>query len=264
MGIPTDPGPRGEAMERRAVGPWVPDRASTRPSDAGTMAPRGWSARWTREATNGGRDPALPGHHRGGPWRGGGRMTHEYVILVGGRVAPGRSEAGFRGEVATALAWAADRVLAVGRDEDVRSISRGDSTFLDLGGRIVTPLPTELTQAEALLRAAPPMPEAGQVGGRASGCWRPASSRSRASWSPGHRPTWPSGWHSRENARSASLRSCAVATSRRGTRTGGPSRPRHPARVADRPAARGPTAGRPAPGGHEAAPAGRGSWPPPR
>lgn len=93
-------------------------------------------------------------------------MTHEYIIFVGGRVEPGRADpaAGHPGGVATALAWAADRVLAVGPDEDVRSISRGDSTFLDLGGCVVTPLPDELARAEALLEAAPQMPGTSQAG----------------------------------------------------------------------------------------------------
>lgn len=64
-------------------------------------------------------------------------MTHEYVIAVGGRIQRTADEP----EAATAIAWAADRVLAVGPDELVRAISRGDSTFLDLGGCVVTAAP---------------------------------------------------------------------------------------------------------------------------
>lgn len=62
-------------------------------------------------------------------------MTHEYVIGIGGRIAgtdPGA------GPAPTAIAWAADAVLAVGSDETVRAISRGDSTFVDLDGCTVT------------------------------------------------------------------------------------------------------------------------------
>jgi hypothetical protein len=79
-------------------------------------------------------------------------MTHEYVVAVGGRVEP--CPAGSTVAVCTAIAWAADRVLAVGADDTVRSISRGDSTFLDLGGCIVTPLPGDPARADALVRAA--------------------------------------------------------------------------------------------------------------
>lgn len=64
-------------------------------------------------------------------------MTHEYIIAVGGRVEAHR---GADADVwpATAIAWAADHVLAVGSDEVVRGISRGDSIFLDLDGCVVT------------------------------------------------------------------------------------------------------------------------------
>lgn len=75
-------------------------------------------------------------------------MTHEYVIALNGHVEPdpgGESEE-------TALAWAADAVLAVGPDDVVRAISRGDSTFLDLCGCIVTPLPDGPSQADSLIR----------------------------------------------------------------------------------------------------------------
>jgi len=62
-------------------------------------------------------------------------MTHEYTLLIGGRVIRGPSRA-----EATAIAWAADTILAVGTDEEVRAISRGDSHFADLAGRTVVPL----------------------------------------------------------------------------------------------------------------------------
>ena len=77
-------------------------------------------------------------------------MTHEYVIALGGKIEPGESDQ--NGIRPTAIAWAADHVLAVGRDDVVRSISRGDSTFLDLGGRVVTALPADPARAEALVR----------------------------------------------------------------------------------------------------------------
>jgi len=55
---------------------------------------------------------------------------------------------------ATGIAWAADRVLAVGPDDVVRTISRGDSTFLDLGGCAVTAAPHDPRRAERLLQDA--------------------------------------------------------------------------------------------------------------
>jgi hypothetical protein len=83
-------------------------------------------------------------------------VTHEYVIGLGGIVAsgdPGDPDASGRGAAssATAIAWAADRVLAVGSDADVRSISRGDSVFIDLAGCTVTMLPTETEPAARLV-----------------------------------------------------------------------------------------------------------------
>jgi hypothetical protein len=77
-------------------------------------------------------------------------MTHEYVIAVRGRIEPRRSD--LHGAQSTAVGWAADAVLAVGSDELVCSISRGDSTFLDLGGCVVTALPSEPEQADTLVR----------------------------------------------------------------------------------------------------------------
>jgi hypothetical protein len=69
-------------------------------------------------------------------------MTHEYVIATGGRIL-GTDPSG--GAAATAIAWAADRVLAVGSDAAVRAISRGDSTFIDLDGCAVRALDASTT-----------------------------------------------------------------------------------------------------------------------
>lgn len=60
-------------------------------------------------------------------------MTHEYTIATGGTVITAGATA-----PATAIAWAADTVLATGTDGEMRALSRGDSTFLDLGGAIVS------------------------------------------------------------------------------------------------------------------------------
>ncbi len=86
-------------------------------------------------------------------------MTHEYVIAVGGSVlgtaaAPVGEPATTSEPVATAVAWAADRILAVGADDLVRAISRGDSTFLDLAGCAVTAAPRDPDAAEAAVRSA--------------------------------------------------------------------------------------------------------------
>lgn len=78
-------------------------------------------------------------------------MTHEYVIALRGAVLGTGAAAG---AVPTAVAWAADRVLAVGSDDAVRAISRGDSTFVDLAGGAVTPAPEHVVAAERLVRAA--------------------------------------------------------------------------------------------------------------
>ena len=75
-------------------------------------------------------------------------MTHEYVIALNGHIEPDLS--GDAEE--TAVAWATDAVLAVGPDDVVRAISRGDSTFLDLGGCVVTPLPEDLADAASAVR----------------------------------------------------------------------------------------------------------------
>ncbi len=77
-------------------------------------------------------------------------MTHEYVIALGGHILCATRI----GEPApTAVAWATGHILAVGTDEAVASISRGDSTFLDLGGCAVTPDPVDRVAAQRLLRA---------------------------------------------------------------------------------------------------------------
>ncbi len=60
-------------------------------------------------------------------------MTHEYTIATGGRVVTPAGQ-----PTATAIAWAADTILATGTDAEVRALSRGDSTFLDLAGAVVT------------------------------------------------------------------------------------------------------------------------------
>jgi imidazolonepropionase-like amidohydrolase len=75
-------------------------------------------------------------------------MTHEYIIALNGHIEP---DPGGDAEE-TALAWAADAILAVGPDQVVRAISRGDSTFLDLGGCLVTPLPDAPSHADSLVR----------------------------------------------------------------------------------------------------------------
>ncbi len=62
-------------------------------------------------------------------------MTHLYTVLVGGVVIPGGDEPD-----ASAIVWAADVVIALGRDDAVRSISRGDSHFIDLAGACVIPI----------------------------------------------------------------------------------------------------------------------------
>jgi len=79
-------------------------------------------------------------------------VTHEYVIALGGTILG--ADAGDAGPRPTAIAWAADHVLAVGPDDVVRAISRGDSTFIDLGACAVTAAPAAVDVAERTLRAA--------------------------------------------------------------------------------------------------------------
>ena len=62
-------------------------------------------------------------------------MTHEYTLLVHGAVIAGRGEPD-----ASAIAWAGDTVIAIGDDEGVRGISRGDSLVVDLDGLTVVPI----------------------------------------------------------------------------------------------------------------------------
>ena len=62
-------------------------------------------------------------------------MTHRYTLLVRGIVVSGRAEPDV-----SAIAWAEDTVIALGSDEDVRGVSRGDSHVVDLAGASVVPL----------------------------------------------------------------------------------------------------------------------------
>jgi pimeloyl-ACP methyl ester carboxylesterase len=62
-------------------------------------------------------------------------VTHEYTLLLGCTVITGRP-----GPDAAAIAWAADTVLALGSEMEVRSISRGDSHVVRFPGRFVVPL----------------------------------------------------------------------------------------------------------------------------
>lgn len=62
-------------------------------------------------------------------------MTHEYTLLVGGTILTtlGQPPVG-------SMAWAAGTVIALGTEDQVRGISRGDSTVLNLHGSFVAPL----------------------------------------------------------------------------------------------------------------------------
>jgi predicted amidohydrolase YtcJ len=62
-------------------------------------------------------------------------MTHRYTLLIRGTVISGRDEPDV-----SAIAWAADTVIALGSDDDVRGTSRGDSHIIDLGGASVVAL----------------------------------------------------------------------------------------------------------------------------
>jgi predicted amidohydrolase YtcJ len=62
-------------------------------------------------------------------------VTHRYTRLIGATHLSGRDEPD-----ASAIAWAADTVIALGSDDDVRRTSRGDSHVIDLGGASVVPL----------------------------------------------------------------------------------------------------------------------------
>jgi predicted amidohydrolase YtcJ len=67
-------------------------------------------------------------------------VTHEYTLLVGGTVIRGGTAAD-----AQAIAWAHGVILAIGSNAEVRAISRGDSTVIDLGGACVVPLARDAT-----------------------------------------------------------------------------------------------------------------------
>jgi len=62
-------------------------------------------------------------------------VTHRYTLLIQGTVISGRDEPDV-----TAIAWAADTVIALGSDDDVRGTSRGDSHVIDLRGASVVAL----------------------------------------------------------------------------------------------------------------------------
>jgi predicted amidohydrolase YtcJ len=62
-------------------------------------------------------------------------VTHRYTLLIRGTVISGRDEPDV-----SAIAWAADTVIALGSDDDVRGTSRGDSHVIDLGGASVVAL----------------------------------------------------------------------------------------------------------------------------
>ncbi len=89
-------------------------------------------------------------------------MTHEYTLLVGGVVITGGP-----GPDATAIAWAEDTILALGSDAEVRSISRGDSRFIDLQGAFVVPLAPGAGAASPEADAAWPTDAVLELGGPA-------------------------------------------------------------------------------------------------
>jgi len=62
-------------------------------------------------------------------------VTHRYTLLIRGTVISGRDEPDV-----SAIAWAADTVIALGSDDDVRRTSRGDSHVSDLRGASVVAL----------------------------------------------------------------------------------------------------------------------------
>jgi predicted amidohydrolase YtcJ len=62
-------------------------------------------------------------------------VTHRYTLLIRGTVISGRDEPDV-----SAIAWAADTVIALGSDDDVIGTSRGDSHVIDLGGASVVAL----------------------------------------------------------------------------------------------------------------------------
>jgi hypothetical protein len=69
-------------------------------------------------------------------------MTHEYTLLLGGTILRGVDEPSY-----AAIAWAEGTVLALGTDEQVRAVSRGDSEFVNLHGAYVVPVGPDETVA---------------------------------------------------------------------------------------------------------------------
>ena len=66
-------------------------------------------------------------------------MTHEYTLLLGATVLPGGGQ-----PPCEAIAWAAGTVLALGSEEEIQAISRGDSAVLAFPGAFVVPLDAAL------------------------------------------------------------------------------------------------------------------------
>jgi predicted amidohydrolase YtcJ len=62
-------------------------------------------------------------------------VTHEYTLLVGATVILGDGQPD-----AQAIAWAAGTILAIGGEDAVRAISRGDSHVVELDSAWVVPL----------------------------------------------------------------------------------------------------------------------------
>lgn len=62
-------------------------------------------------------------------------MTHQYTLLVGGTILPGPGR-----PTCSAIAWAEGTVLALGSDDQVHAVSRGDSEVVDLRGAYVLPI----------------------------------------------------------------------------------------------------------------------------
>jgi hypothetical protein len=77
-------------------------------------------------------------------------VTHEYTILYDAIVLTGDEVC----PRAKALAWAADTILAIGETAPVRAISRGDSRFIALPGRLITPAPARPDAVERSPREA--------------------------------------------------------------------------------------------------------------